>query len=335
MGTLLSYLAPYIDPSKTWVFSFFGLMFPIFLIVNIGFIFFWMIQKPKYALLSVACLLLGWNYITGFITFKGAPIETKKKTIEVVSFNMSNASFGYIPKEKNQKQVKGRYKELLEDLTDGDILCLQETNEEALKMVKEKFPKHFIHHVSKGAVLVSKFPMIKKGEINFGTITNSCVWADIITFGDTIRVYSYHLKSNRISADAEKLANDNNISTDKAWYDVKSMLRKFKNYHISRSDQAQKIEESIDKCPYPVLLAGDMNDTPVSYTYKVLADHKIDAFKERGFGIGTTYAGIIPLLRIDYIFTDPRFQVTQFDIIRRKVSDHYPIKASIIIDTIP
>ena len=31
-----------------------------------------------------------------------------------------------------------------------------------------------------------------------------------------------------------------------------------------------------------------------------------DAYRERGYGIGTTYEGKIPLLRIDYLFANPQ-----------------------------
>lgn len=335
LATLISYAAPYINPKYTWLFSIFGLGFPVFLILNFGFVVFWLFQKPKIALISFVCLLLGWNYIQGFVSFNGSDIETKESTLQLVSFNMSNAYFGYDSKKKNMKEVRENYREITDLLTDADILCFQEVGTDAYKIVKEKFPKFHIHEISKGAIIISRFPFIKKGEIDFGTITNSCVWADIRLKEDTIRIYSFHLKSNKISTDAEKLAKSDSLTTDRAWYDIKSMLRKFKNNHISRSKQAEKINAHAQKSPYPVILAGDMNDTPVSYTYKVFSDQRTDAFKERGMGLGTTYAGIIPFLRIDYIFLDKSLQVSEFDVIRQKVSDHYPITATVLTNNTP
>lgn len=334
-ATLISYAAPYVDPKYTWLFSIFGLGFPIFLLLNIGFVFFWTMQKPRFALISLLCLLLGWNHIKGFIAFNGANIEADGNAFELVSFNVSNAFFGYDSRKKNMKEVRQNYKELIDQLSDADVLCLQEVRTDALKIIKEKFPKYNMHQVEKGAIIISRFPIIKKGEIDFGTITNSCVWADIRLKSDTVRIYSFHLKSNRISSDAEKLANADSLTTDRAWYDIKSMLRKFKNNHIGRSKQAEKVNAHVLKSPYPVILAGDMNDTPVSYTYKVFSEQRKDAFRERGMGIGTTYAGIIPLLRIDYIFLDKSLRVSQFDVIRQKVSDHYPIIATILTEDAP
>ncbi|MGA0232338.1 MAG: endonuclease, partial [Saprospiraceae bacterium] len=53
--TVLAYLSPFVNPNLTWFFSFFGLGFPILLILNLGFILLWLMLKPKYVLLSALC----------------------------------------------------------------------------------------------------------------------------------------------------------------------------------------------------------------------------------------------------------------------------------------
>jgi endonuclease/exonuclease/phosphatase family metal-dependent hydrolase len=83
----------------------------------------------------------------------------------------------------------------------------------------------------------------------------------------------------------------------------------------------------MSQSPYPVIAAGDFNDTPLSYTYSILSNKMRDVFYERGKGIGTTYSGKIPFLRIDYILTDLCFTPLKFSIIKKKYSDHYPIAA--------
>lgn len=54
-----------------------------------------------------------------------------------------------------------------------------------------------------------------------------------------------------------------------------------------------------------------------------------DAYRERGYGIGTTYAGRIPLLRIDYVFADPQLNVSSFEIIKDHFSDHYAVATTL------
>lgn len=53
----------------------------------------------------------------------------------------------------------------------------------------------------------------------------------------------------------------------------------------------------------PFVLCGDFNDTPISYTYHIIRSTGLhDAFIEKGKGIGETYCGNLPFLRIDYVW---------------------------------
>ena len=92
-----------------------------------------------------------------------------------------------------------------------------------------------------------------------------------------------------------------------------------------RAEQARTVRAEIEKSPYPVILCGDFNDTPSSYTYHKVAQKLEDAFVEAGNGMGKTYAGIFPSFRIDYIFHDTIFSANQFRTIKADYSDHYPV----------
>ena len=70
---------------------------------------------------------------------------------------------------------------------------------------------------------------------------------------------------------------------------------------------------------------GDLNDTPFSYTYQQLGNLLNDQFKAKGLGVGITYAGKLPGLKIDYIFADDNFNALSHQIIRTKISDHFPV----------
>ncbi len=268
---------------------------------------------------------MGWSQFKGFISFNNKTTETTGETVSMMTYNISNASFGYDKKKKNRDTKKEAFIDFLRQYQETDIFCIQEVGDYAYDILKKTFPDHYLYFKDKGAVILSKYPFIKKGEIDFGTITNSCLWADINLKFDTIRVYSYHLQSNQISRVAEKLANQTEIDQKQAWYDIKGMLRKFRNNHLQRSRQAEKIAAHAKKSPYKIILAGDLNDPPQSYTYHVLSALGQDAYRERGFGIGTTYAGRIPLLRIDYMIVDPLLKVSSFDLIKDHFSDHYAI----------
>ncbi|MBK7121790.1 MAG: hypothetical protein IPH68_02690 [Chitinophagaceae bacterium] len=54
-----------------------------------------------------------------------------------------------------------------------------------------------------------------------------------------------------------------------------------------------------------------------------------NAFVEKGSGLGRTFSGISPVLRIDNIFVDEEMEVLQFNLIKKKLSDHFPIIADV------
>ncbi|MFZ1750543.1 MAG: endonuclease/exonuclease/phosphatase family protein [Saprospiraceae bacterium] len=329
VATFLAYLAPNVNPEFTWIISFFGLFYPLLLLSNILFIFFWIFKKLKYIWPSLICIMIGWPQLKGFIAFNSPKLESTQPSISVMTYNISNASFGYDKNKKKREAKKEAFIGFLEQFSDVDIFCIQEVGDYAYDILKKTFPKHHLYYKEKGAVILSKYTFIKKGEIDFGTKTNSCLWADVLINEDTVRIYSFHLQSNQISRDAEKLANQTDIDQTQSWYDIKGILRKFRNKHLHRSHQAETIKEHVEKCSHKTILAGDLNDPPQSYTYHVMSSLGQDAFRERGLGIGTTYAGKIPLLRIDYIFADNTLEVAEFKIIKDRFSDHFAVTSTL------
>jgi len=329
LALIIAYISPGIDPELTWSVSFFGLFYPVLLIINVLFVVFWIFKNARYALLSLISILIGWNQIQNFIGFHSQKIEHDDNSIAVMTYNISNAAYGY-DKVKAQREIKKEaFIEFLQKYKDIDVFCIQEVGDYAHDILKKTFPEHHMHYRKKGAVILSRYPIVDKGEIDFGTITNSCLWADIRINKEVIRFYSYHLQSNQISKDADNFVINPELDQTQAWYDIKGMLRKYRNRHLQRSRQVEKIATHLQKSKYRNILAGDLNDPPQSYTYRVLSKYGKDAFRERGMGIGTTYAGRIPLLRIDYIFVDNTMQVATCEIIKDNFSDHYAVISSI------
>lgn len=102
-----------------------------------------------------------------------------------------------------------------------------------------------------------------------------------------------------------------------------------------RASQVKILSEHIKNSPYPVILAGDFNDVPYSYTYFTLKSILLNAFEEAGRGFGFTYNKVLFFLRIDNIFYDEAFEIRQFKTHREvDYSDHYPISAVFKLDRI-
>src|SRR5690606_20357235 len=94
-----------------------------------------------------------------------------------------------------------------------------------------------------------------------------------------------------------------------------------------RARQVEAISALIKESPYPVIVCGDLNDTPASYSYKQLKQGLHDAFVRSGKGIGQTFINKLPALRIDYILHDKGFESYNFETHNYRMSDHLPVSA--------
>ena len=104
-----------------------------------------------------------------------------------------------------------------------------------------------------------------------------------------------------------------------------------KNAFQQRAVQAAIVSKQINETTYPTIITGDFNDVPSSYTYRTIATGWKDAFLEKGFGIGVTYLGLSPTLRIDYILTNPSWDVKAFEQVDENLSDHHMMMADLLL----
>ena len=328
--TLLAYLSPFVNPSAFWLLSFFGLIVPLLLLINGVFVFYWMITRWRFAWVSLACLLLGAPYLSQILAFSSnSPGEDYD--FSLATYNM-NYAYGTYKKGtyRHDQQKTAAFESFIENELNADILCAQESNKYIRDLLVDFYPyRHVLENA--GTSIYSKCPLVGKGQIDFGTKTNSCVWADLKIAADTVRVYSAHLQSNKISSEADQILHDAESKKHLNLINIRSIFSKYKHYVGIRSEQARQLKDHMVLSPYPVILAGDLNDPPVSYTHRILSRNKKDAFVEAGNGLGVSYAGNIPLLRIDNILLAERFEVLDYQTIRKKFSDHYPVVCKINI----
>ena len=332
VATICSYLSPYINPVRFWQFSFFGLVYPWLLLSNVLFILYWFLLKKKWGWISVVCVLLGWGHIGSFVGLSFLKNEKSKEQIKVVSYNIHN--FSEINKMSKDNKVREKIRqEAIDFLKQGEeiqIMCTQETHKYYVKWISEKFNFPHHHYVGgKGSVIFSKYPIFNSGHVDISKGSNSCLFADLKIGEKKLRVYSLHLQSNQVSTIADKVAEKGNPTQKEMYKDVRKMMSLFRFTARQRAEQAQKIANHIATCPHPVIVCGDFNDTPQSYTYQMIAKNLKDTFKEKGYGFGTTYAGSIPALHIDHILVDKKIKVHSLKILKGNYSDHYPVVSKI------
>ena len=154
------------------------------------------------------------------------------------------------------------------------------------------------------------------------------IYTDLIKGTDTFRLYNLHLESIRFRNEDYQFVEDvtTGQAEKKALGEVsKSILRKLHYAYLIRAKQTSVVEASLAECPYPVIICGDFNDTPLSYAYHKISSGLEDAFIKSGHGFGNTFAGKLPPVRIDFILYSTDFQSYDFRIPGIHLSDHFPI----------
>lgn len=179
--------------------------------------------------------------------------------------------------------------------------------------------------VMRGTAIFSKYKFFDSGRFNIrDTIINEkAVYATFIFNNKPLRIYTGHLASFALYKDTGATAN---TGIYKLTYDRKRAIEfKLRETEQLHEQQVKILRDSISKSPYPAIYCGDMNTTPCSYNYRILKNSMQDAFLEKGSGMGATFYKILPTLRIDVCFADKAFKIDQCAVIKRKLSDHYPV----------
>ena len=339
ISLLISYLAPHVSPENFYFIAFFGIAYPLIVIINLVFVIYWAIQLHKRAFYSLIIIILGWSNIHHYVQFslKGTP-DKSKKVIKVMSYNVKVFD---LYNWSHNLETRAKMFNLLNDES-SDIMCFQEffsrdsskfDNLDSLvhlqkaKYVHVEYSANLKPNQHFGIATFSYYPIVAQGKIDFGYHSNNiCIYSDIKIGNDTIRVYNMHLQSIAFSKSDYKYAEE--LQKDIESEDIeqsKNILRRLKKAFVKRAKQADLISASIEQCHYPVIVCGDFNDTPSSYTYHTISKNLQDAFVESGNGFGKSYIGIFPSFRIDYILRNPKFKAYNFRTIREELSDHFPI----------
>jgi endonuclease/exonuclease/phosphatase family metal-dependent hydrolase len=345
---LLSCLAPYLNPQKWWFISFLGLAFPFLLIIVILFIAGWLILfKYRLTLISGVSLLLGIKSILVFFAFHRPGTFNYKKepqTIRVATWNVDR----FIEMRRNNNkgsQTRLKMFDLIRQ-QNADVLCLQEFHTSTrpefydnITPIQQElgYPYYYFSFDTDGdylfysSIIFSRYPIIDSGLIRYPrpTLPDILLHADLKVNDDTVRIYTTHLQSVQLGKrDYERISKIKSAE-DSMVFNSRSILSKLKRGISNRSIQADIIHDVLEDSPYPVLMCIDMNDVPNSYTYRTVRGDMQDAFLKKGFGIGRTFTGLSPTLRIDYIFADNHFKIKQFNRITKNLSDHYMLVADV------
>jgi endonuclease/exonuclease/phosphatase family metal-dependent hydrolase len=346
---LLACCNAFLHPDKWWFISLLAFFFPLFLILLILFLIFWLFVRSRYALISAVCLLVGFQNIHAFFGFSLAPHDFSHKdsnSIRIMTWNVR-----LWDEFTTKKLGASGHRQLMLDLVEkqnADILCFQEFYEPAdstksnIRYISSRlhFPYFLFsrdHNRNKkyesGVILFSKYPIDATYQTHFNMDSllkpESLISADIDINGKTIRVFTTHLQSVLFKPKDFRNVEIIRNAEDSMLHASRSLARKLRSASARRGYQADAVRREIDKSPSPSIICGDFNDVPNSYTYFHIRGKRQDAFTENCFGIGRTYTRIAPTLRIDYILPSDEFQIVQTMKLSSPFSDHHAVLADL------
>jgi len=339
---LVSYISPVVHPEITVVPALASLFYPILLIINFAFLLFWIFRFRMYFLISLVAILGGYNlFFKTFAFNRDKPVGDPGEALKLVSYNVR--LFDQYKWTGGQNYFTRNSVFEFASNQEAGVVCFQEFfhgTDQTFPTIEPFIEKSGIRNYHVDYVLVkgddekhyglatfTRFPIVNKGSIHFdGSSANSGIYTDILFNEDTIRIFNFHLESVKLSqADHRFVSEFIDPGTAPKSSSPGVIIKKLSNAIKRRAKQADKVAGIISESPHPVIVCGDFNDTPLSYVYRKISKDLKDAFIEIGRGVGETYAGGIPFLRIDYILHSEALEAFDFEKHPVTLSDHYPI----------
>ena len=339
---ILSYISIVINPAKVWLISVAGILFVPLSIINVILLLWALKRRSKSFMIPLAALVPAFFFVGRYVRYETDEERRERQelaegSLDIMSYNVGRFALhdaeGVADAEACADSIFAFIRE-----QNPDIVCLQEFRAKDLNRVKSYLSakmkgysvEYYLFPSKDGAfgnVTLSRLPVMGKGRIKFDESANLAIYTDYEHNGKPFRVYNCHFESYNISPSGIVRALARRDSTI-----IEETGIKMKRSITRRPKQVDKVFSDIEKCPVDAFVCGDFNDNPMSYTYFRMTRGRKDAFVEAGHGFGATYAGLWPLLRIDYILLPDTYRTITHDIPRIRFSDHYPVVAEVALN---
>ena len=321
VGCYVSHFHPTRYPSIHWL----GILLPLILLLNVLILFFWILRRSAWMLIPIVALLINLPYITSVFHWPLRKQPPPERAVTVATYNIHSEMGETIFLDTQQ------FAGFLES-EKVDIVCLQEfpvagVGREGLILdLSRSLPYHRIFSHRPGTLSVaifSRYPILNAESVTFTDETdNISMWADLDLEGERIRLFNNHLQTTNM--------NQNRVTFTPDIRQLLAQLKKLKRVVEEndgiRTRQADAIRKLLDESPYPLIVCGDFNAPPASYTYSTIKGDLRDSFRDVGKGYGYSYRYLNKLYRIDYIFYSPgSFRATRYYSPELKYSDHKPV----------
>lgn len=331
LSAFLCAICPYISPSFFVWTAFFGLAFWMIFFANIIILIILILLKSRRTLLiPIVALLLTIPGVAKSYSFGDKKDDVD--SIKIMTYNVG-VFRDYRNRDRSVTDVKKSLINLVRE-HNPDILCLQESGKWPQNTAKEFSKKigykYYSADLKNGNSYFSNFPL---EDVNAFDNNDISKYANIkkvrINSENSFYLVNCHFNSFGISREEIDYINDTkNIVKEKEVYG-KSVIVKLKRGFEKRTNSTEVLIDKLPDDELPLIVCGDFNDTPLSYTYNSMKNAGLqDAFLTASKGIGKTYCGALPLLRIDYFWYNDNIEVIDYNRIKQTTSDHYPLLMS-------
>ena len=331
----------------TWALpSVLGLTFPVALVVVISLLVISLLMRCwKTAVGLLLAVLVSWPTlrVTVPMNVSHAAGDTTR-TFSLVTFNVSGFS--------NVQGVADEMATIHYILdSNADFVLLQEATLECPDLFKSrhvapvkdevdrKYPYHA--HGYHDLMILSRYPYAVHTDTTLRTTYQDDSYHyyakayDLqLPEGRQLRIINVHLQSIGLT-DGDRMVYRNltrldSINSRKQMRQVRSSLyAKLAGAYRRRSHEAALVRKMIDSSDSNVILCGDFNDTPASYSYLTMCgDDMKDVFAQRGRGYKHTFNRDKMLFEIDHVLYRGNLNAVSIRRDKKGASDHYPLLAT-------
>lgn len=317
------------DPQNYAFVALLSLFVIVILGVNLFLTFYWASKLKAWFFVSLGTILLFIPYITTMvqISFK-APIPLEDRNICILTYNVKsfNSQHDYKTTFQNIAFTIGE--------KDPDIICFQEfwsRNDSTLNSISKflDMPYYALGKNGKGVkdlALFSKYPIEKTEYQIYKNTHNGSMYCDLNFKGKLIRIVNCHLQTTNLNQKRDEIRKLKQITEPRVFSRaLQNIYLTLINNTFRRAEQAIEINKIVKSTKIPIIVCGDLNETPSSYVYNQVKGDLKDGFKEAGRGFGGTYKKLFRILRVDYIFHSSAFECVNYISDNADYSDHNPV----------
>lgn len=329
---LVCSLSTYLHPTDYPYLAVLGLGFPAFLLANILFLFFWLVFYIKNIWIPLVGFVLNFAFIRDYCPVNW-PSEPPSGSLKVLTYNIE--AFGHDSVDAHGKSVVLNY--ILD--ADADIVCLQESSptggmtlsqlDSTMKSRGYYIPERANCDPEHRFLCYAKLPFIDCEEISYESETNGSIAYRLLDEQDTILLVNNHFESVKLTVKDKTQYKEmiKDPERDKVKSGGRLLMRKLSRAFAIRGPEVDSVMNYIQKSKCKsVIVCGDFNDSPISYTYRALTEHLTSAFEQSGNGLGLSYNQKGFYVRIDHILFSNAWKSYGTKVDNSfAASDHYPL----------